>query len=155
MCNNFVCKKPTSLHPSSVLKQFLYEKVLAECALLISHLEKESSALTHSLLTEQTPEGFFKVPNNLPVHTCKKMIAGSNSIRLCVFPDIISSVIALSSWKLNLIMKIITHSIKDTKILQNSFPNGRDCKPWLKCVFMYKEVSFNQKKNIVFKPSIL
>lgn len=69
MCNTFLCTKPTSLHPSSVLKQFLYRKALA---LPISHLEKESSALTHSLLREQTPEGFFKVPNNLPVYACKK-----------------------------------------------------------------------------------
>lgn len=71
MCNTFVCTKPTSLHPSSVLKQILYGEVLAEHALLI-YQEKESSALTHSLLREQSPEGFFKVPNNLPVHACKK-----------------------------------------------------------------------------------
>lgn len=123
-CNAFLCTNPTFLHPSSVLKQFLYGGVLAECALLISRLEKESSALTHSLLREQTPEGFFKIPNNLPVYPCKKMIVGSNSIGLCVFSrhHFLSDSFELETG--NFIMKIITHSLKDTKILQNSFPKA-------------------------------
>lgn len=72
MYNTLLCTKPTSLPASSVVKQFLYGKVLAECALLISYLEKESSALFRALLREKNPEGYFEVPNTLPVCTWKK-----------------------------------------------------------------------------------
>lgn len=99
-------------------------------ALPISHLEKESSVPTHSLLREQTPEGFFKVPNTLPLAKNDSWKQLNQALYFSRHHFLSDSFKFLETG--NFIMKIITHSLKDTKILQNSFPNGRDSRPWPK-----------------------
>jgi len=107
-------------------------------------------------LREQTAEGFLKTPNNLPIYTCKKGYLEATELGFVFFQ---ASFPQSDNFKLlqigNLIKKIITHSFKNTKIFQNLFPDGRDYRPLLKCVFTnsFKSGKKSYLNQISFKLS--